>query len=158
MATAVGAAMLLYFVLSRRLAGEDVSARGGGGGGVGSGKRRRGRALRRPVQPPATWIEAVGTLAETLRFTYSETLGKWPIGDLAFGIKYLMRRQVGETENRCSSLFQHRLACRLDPSEMARFGLPLKACVLDLKCEFLCSNCGFPIVFCTAGKNGFDTK
>jgi len=100
MATAVGGAMLLYFVLSRRLAGEDVSVGGGGGGGgggVGSGKRRRGRsAARRPVQPPATWIEAVGTLAETLRFTYSETLGKWPIGDLAFGIKYLMRRQVRE--------------------------------------------------------------
>jgi hypothetical protein len=92
MATAVGAAMVLYFVLSRRLAGEDVSA--GGGGGGGAGKRRRGRAARRPAQPPATWIEAVGTLAETLRFTYSETLGKWPIGDLAFGIKYLMRRQV----------------------------------------------------------------
>ncbi|WVZ71407.1 hypothetical protein U9M48_019998 [Paspalum notatum var. saurae] len=92
MATAVGAAMVLYFVLSRRLAGEDVSV-GGGGGGGGAGKRRRGRAVRRPAQPPATWIEAVGTLAETLRFTYSETLGKWPIGDLAFGIKYLMRRQ-----------------------------------------------------------------
>ncbi|TKW12212.1 hypothetical protein SEVIR_5G022000v4 [Setaria viridis] len=89
MATAVGAAMVLYFVLSRRLAGEDVSV----GGGGGAGKRRRGRAARRPTQPPATWIEAVGTLAETLRFTYSETLGKWPIGDLAFGIKYLMRRQ-----------------------------------------------------------------
>jgi hypothetical protein len=29
-----------------------------------------------------------------LRFTYSETLGKWPIGDLAFGINYFMRRQV----------------------------------------------------------------
>ncbi|KAF8724377.1 hypothetical protein HU200_021409 [Digitaria exilis] len=83
--------MVLYFVLSRRLAGEDVSV--GGGGGGGAGKRRRGRAARRPTQPPATWIEAVGTLAETLRFTYSETLGKWPIGDLAFGIKYLMRRQ-----------------------------------------------------------------
>ncbi|KAF8661792.1 hypothetical protein HU200_056747 [Digitaria exilis] len=80
--------MVLYFVLSRRLAGEDVSVSGGG-----AGKRRRGRAARRPTQPPATWIEAVGTLAETLRFTYSETLGKWPIGDLAFGIKYLMRRQ-----------------------------------------------------------------
>ena len=124
MATAVGGAMLLYFVLSRRLAGEDVSVGGGGGGGgggVGSGKRRRGRsAARRPVQPPATWIEAVGTLAETLRFTYSETLGKWPIGDLAFGIKYLMRRQV-RPENRSSSLFLHRVACRLDPSEMARF-------------------------------------
>jgi hypothetical protein len=32
-------------------------------------------------------------LSETLRFTYSETLGKWPIGDLAFGINYLIRRQ-----------------------------------------------------------------
>ncbi|KAL5229086.1 hypothetical protein ABZP36_017351 [Zizania latifolia] len=91
MATAVGAAMVLYFVLSRRLAHEDAA--GGGVGGGGGGKRRRGRVARRPAQPPATWIEAVGTLAETLRFTYSETLGKWPIGDLAFGIKYLMRRQ-----------------------------------------------------------------
>ncbi|KAK3160705.1 hypothetical protein QOZ80_1BG0063270 [Eleusine coracana subsp. coracana] len=90
MATAVGAAMVLYFVLSRRLSNEDAV---GGGAGGGGGKRRRGRAPRRPAQPPATWIEAVGTLAETLRFTYSETLGKWPIGDLAFGIKYLMRHQ-----------------------------------------------------------------
>jgi hypothetical protein len=92
MATALGAAMLLYFVLSRRLAQHEDSA--GSPGGGGGGKRRRGRAVRRPAQPPATWIEAVGTLAETLRFTYAETLGKWPIGDLAFGIKYLMRRQV----------------------------------------------------------------
>ncbi|KAI5006881.1 hypothetical protein ZWY2020_042093 [Hordeum vulgare] len=61
-----------------------------------AGRRREeaeGRAARRPSQPPATWMEAVGTLADTLRFTYSETLGKWPIRDLAFGIKYLMRRQ-----------------------------------------------------------------
>jgi hypothetical protein len=101
MATAVGAAMVLYFVLSRRLAGEDVSVGGGSGGGGGAGKRRRGRAARRPTQPPATWIEAVGTLAETLRFTYSETLGKWPIGDLAFGIKYLMRRQVRDWDSPC---------------------------------------------------------
>ncbi|MBA0650311.1 hypothetical protein Goklo_017741, partial [Gossypium klotzschianum] len=35
----------------------------------------------------------IATISETLRFTYSETLGKWPIGDLAFGINYLMRRQ-----------------------------------------------------------------
>ena len=93
MATALGAAMLLYFVLSRRLAHHEDAA-GSPGGVAGGAKRRRGRAVRRPAQPPATWIEAVGTLAETLRFTYSETLGKWPIGDLAFGIKYLMRRQV----------------------------------------------------------------
>jgi hypothetical protein len=35
--------------------------------------------------------------------------------------------------------------------------LALKACVLDLKCEFLCSNCVSPIAFCTAGsgRNGF---
>jgi hypothetical protein len=93
MATAVAVAMVLYFVLSRRLANDDAV---GGAAGGGGGKRRRGRAPRRPAQPPATWIEAVGTLAETLRFTYSETLGKWPIGDLAFGIKYLMRRQVSQ--------------------------------------------------------------
>ncbi|KAE8790472.1 lipase class 3-like protein [Hordeum vulgare] len=91
MATALGAAMLLYFVLSRRLANHEEAA--GSSGGGGGGKRRRGRAARQPSQPPATWMEAVGTLADTLRFTYSETLGKWPIGDLAFGIKYLMRRQ-----------------------------------------------------------------
>ncbi|KAL2322233.1 hypothetical protein Fmac_026612 [Flemingia macrophylla] len=30
-------------------------------------------------------METISTLSETLRFTYSETLGKWPIGDLAFG-------------------------------------------------------------------------
>lgn len=45
-------------------------------------------------RPPSTWFEALATISETLRFTYSETLGKWPIGDLAFGINYLLRRQV----------------------------------------------------------------
>ncbi|KAM0947634.1 putative fungal lipase-like domain, mono-/di-acylglycerol lipase, alpha/Beta hydrolase [Dioscorea sansibarensis] len=88
MATAAGVAMLLYFVLSRRLSArdvEDVSKLGKAG--------RRRVALRRPAQAPATWREAASTLAETLRFAYAETLGKWPIGDLAFGIKYLMRRQ-----------------------------------------------------------------
>lgn len=91
MATAAGVAMLLYFVLSRRLSArdvEDVSKPGKAG--------RRRVALRRPAQAPATWREAASTLAETLRFAYAETLGKWPIGDLAFGIKYLMRRQVSE--------------------------------------------------------------
>ena len=45
-------------------------------------------------RPPSTWFEALATISETLRFTYSETLGKWPIGDLAFGINYLLRRRV----------------------------------------------------------------
>ncbi|XP_050216558.1 uncharacterized protein LOC126667595 isoform X2 [Mercurialis annua] len=89
MATAAGAAVLLYFVLSRRLAakGADQS------GDLSKSKSVRRRIARRPAQAPATWLETITTLSETLRFTYSETLGKWPIGDLAFGINYLIRKQ-----------------------------------------------------------------
>jgi hypothetical protein len=53
----------------------------------------RRRIVVRPSRPPSTWYEALSTLSETLRFTYAETLGKWPIGDLAFGINFLLRRQ-----------------------------------------------------------------
>ncbi|URE49034.1 Lipase 3 N-terminal region [Musa troglodytarum] len=98
-ATAAAMAVVLYFLLSRRIAATrtDGEEDHGGGGSVHKVERvaaGRRRIARRPAQPPATWREAVATLVETLRFTYSETLGKWPIGDLAFGIKYLMRRQV----------------------------------------------------------------
>ncbi|KAL2319057.1 hypothetical protein Fmac_032933 [Flemingia macrophylla] len=41
------------------------------------------RVSHRLIQAPATWLETISTLSETLRFTYSETLGKWLIGDLA---------------------------------------------------------------------------
>ncbi|KAG6520939.1 hypothetical protein ZIOFF_018003 [Zingiber officinale] len=99
-ATAAGMAVVLYFLFSRRLASAraDREEECGGGGrlskvGGRTATAGRRRISRRPAQPPATWREAVTTLADTLRFTYSETLGKWPIGDLAFGIKYLMRRQ-----------------------------------------------------------------
>ncbi|KAG0480515.1 hypothetical protein HPP92_011109 [Vanilla planifolia] len=96
MATAAGMAMLLYFFLNRRLsasmAATDEERAGDTSKAVGRGGGRR-KIARTPAQAPATWREAVATLAETLRFTYTETLGKWPIGDLAFGIKYLMRRQ-----------------------------------------------------------------
>lgn len=89
--TASGAAVLLYFLLSRRLAagrveGEDERSK--------LSRSFRRRISRRPAQAPATLFESISTLSETLRFTYSETLGKWPIGDLAFGINYFMRRQV----------------------------------------------------------------
>ncbi|XP_072959034.1 uncharacterized protein [Typha angustifolia] len=96
MATAAGMAMLLYFVLSRRIAAKEAEEEriSGADGDLSKlGRPGRRRIARRPAQPPATWREAVATLAEALRFTYSETLGKWPIGDLAFGIKYLMRQQ-----------------------------------------------------------------
>ena len=95
MATAAGAAVMLYYVLSRKLgrkAAEDDLA-GGDQSRSGRSVRRR-RISRRPAQPPATLLESIVTLSETLSFTYSETLGKWPIGDLAFGINYFMRKQV----------------------------------------------------------------
>lgn len=99
MATAAGAAALLYYTLNRRLQTErlneegecsnsrDVAAR------AAPGSPSRSRVSRRDVRAPATWLETISTLSETLRFTYSETLGKWPIGDLAFGISFLLKRQ-----------------------------------------------------------------
>ncbi|KAK7412914.1 hypothetical protein VNO78_04669 [Psophocarpus tetragonolobus] len=96
MATAAGAAVMLYYVLSRRLARkEEDDDEGQGDGDVSKSSRsvRRRRLSRRPAQAPATLLESIVTLSETLRFTYSETLGKWPIGDLAFGINYFMRKQ-----------------------------------------------------------------
>ncbi|KAK2645329.1 hypothetical protein Ddye_020524 [Dipteronia dyeriana] len=96
MATAAGAAVLLYYVLSRRLASKETLKDDGGEGSDDLSKSNRSakrRISRRPAQAPATWLETMTTLTETLRFTYSETLGKWPIADLAFGINYLMRRE-----------------------------------------------------------------
>ncbi|KAL7144413.1 hypothetical protein ABFS83_07G010300 [Erythranthe nasuta] len=94
MAATAGAVVLLYYVVSRRISsavdGEDSS---GGDYSKSMSRSAKKRLSRRPAQAPATWLETISTLSETLRFTYSETLGKWPIGDLAFGINYLIRRQ-----------------------------------------------------------------
>ncbi|XP_028788776.1 uncharacterized protein LOC114744791 [Neltuma alba] len=94
MATAAGAAVVLYYVLSRRLARKGIDDEDPDGDLSKSSRSvRRKRLARRPAQAPATLLESIVTLTETLRFTYSETLGKWPIGDLAFGINYFMRKQ-----------------------------------------------------------------
>ncbi|KAL9240269.1 hypothetical protein vseg_014510 [Gypsophila vaccaria] len=97
MATAAGAAIILYVLINRRLSAnseEDAGDRGGSVAGEAKSTRSlRRKVSRRPAQAPATWYDTMTTLSETLRFTYSETLGKWPLGDLAFGINYLMRRQ-----------------------------------------------------------------
>lgn len=96
MATAAGAAALLYYTLGRRSlpASNGDENEENNNGTVAIPKRTvKKRVVGRPAQAPATWFETISTLSETLRFTYSETLGKWPIGDLAFGINFLLRRQ-----------------------------------------------------------------
>ncbi|XP_020101665.1 uncharacterized protein LOC109719410 isoform X2 [Ananas comosus] len=118
MATAAGTAVLLYLVLSGRLSPaaaaaaaaavvEDGEERGLLRGGDAAAEEeeeeeekkkkkkkgaRKGRG-RWPDKPPATWGEAAAIAARTVRFTYSETLGKWPLGEIAFGIKYYMKQQ-----------------------------------------------------------------
>ncbi|KAM1714166.1 hypothetical protein ACFX12_024814 [Malus domestica] len=96
MATAAGAAALLYYTLNRKLqsplsGGDDVED--GRGDVPKHAPLGIERVSHRLIQAPATWLETISTLSETLRFTYSETLGKWPIGDLAFGISFLLKRQ-----------------------------------------------------------------
>ncbi|EEC74117.1 hypothetical protein OsI_09173 [Oryza sativa Indica Group] len=97
MATAAGAAALLYYTLNRRLQVEKLNQEGGNERDAATrgalSTTSRSRVSRRDVRAPATWLETISTLSETLRFTYSETLGKWPIGDLAFGISFLLKRQ-----------------------------------------------------------------
>lgn len=100
MGVAVGTAWLLY---NYRIAGlsypwgglsTDSSKQGESESLLhGSHRRLNANTNISRYKPPSTWFEALATIAETLRFTYSETLGKWPIGDLAFGINYLLRRQ-----------------------------------------------------------------
>ncbi|GFZ04309.1 mono-/di-acylglycerol lipase, N-terminal [Actinidia rufa] len=95
MATAAGAAALLYYTLNRKLqTGRPTEDEDENGSEVHS-QIYLGidRVSHRLVQAPVTWLETISTLSETLRFTYSETLGKWPIGDLAFGINFLIKRQ-----------------------------------------------------------------
>lgn len=98
MATAAGAAALLYYTLNRKIQ-SNVSPphdddNENGQEVVSQATPGIDRISRRLIQAPATWLETISTLSETLRFTYSETLGKWPIGDLAFGINFLLKRQV----------------------------------------------------------------
>jgi hypothetical protein len=87
-ASAAGTAALVYVALSGLLSPAS-----------GDEKRRRrsaeeGEAERWPERAPASWREAVAVLSRTAGFAYAETLGKWPLGDIAFGINHYMRIQV----------------------------------------------------------------
>lgn len=96
MATAAGAAALLYYTLNKKLQTPVTAQDDDENESLVQNHGPLGveRVSNRLIQAPATWLETISTLSETLRFTYSETLGKWPIGDLAFGISYLLKRQV----------------------------------------------------------------
>lgn len=102
MATAVGAAALLYYKLNRKL---QLNTSDGDNENDTNEPIQTSlgidRVSHRLIQAPATWLETIFTLSETLRFTYSETLGKWPIGDLAFGINFFLKRQVNTSTISC---------------------------------------------------------
>lgn len=113
MATAAGTAVLLYLVLSGRLCGDAAGDDGALEDQLISSaleaRRRRKedtrarREQRRapppctkrrwPERPPDGWGEAAALTARTVGFTWAETLGKWTLGEVAFGIKYYMRQQ-----------------------------------------------------------------
>ncbi|KAI3727365.1 hypothetical protein L1987_67179 [Smallanthus sonchifolius] len=95
MATAAGAAALLYYTLNKKLQSGVTAEDDDENENLVQNHGPLGveRVSNRLIQAPATWLETISTLSETLRFTYSETLGKWPIGDLAFGISYLLKQQ-----------------------------------------------------------------
>ncbi|CAL4986161.1 unnamed protein product [Urochloa decumbens] len=83
LAAAAGTAALVYAALSGRLSSASGDAEA---------------ALRReeerwPERAPASWREAAAVTARTAGLAYAETLGKWPLGDIAFGINHYMRIQ-----------------------------------------------------------------
>lgn len=98
MATAAGAAALLYYTLNKKL--QSMPSSQDDDDDDDNVNRRQSnvhlgihRVSTKLIRAPATWLETISTLSETLRFTYSETLGKWPIGELAFGISFLLKQQ-----------------------------------------------------------------
>ncbi|OIW02463.1 hypothetical protein TanjilG_05056 [Lupinus angustifolius] len=93
MATAAGAAALLYYTINRKLQSRTIGDDEHISDAPTNVPLGIDRVSHRLIQAPATWSETISTLSETLRFTYSETLGKWPLGDLAFGISFLLKRQ-----------------------------------------------------------------
>ena len=95
MASAAGTAAIVYVALSGRL-----SSASGDAVTIDAARRRRRSAEegeeeeRWPERAPASWREALAVAARTAGFAFAETLGKWPLADIAFGINHYMRIQV----------------------------------------------------------------
>ncbi|CAL4978991.1 unnamed protein product [Urochloa decumbens] len=91
LASAAGTAALVYAALSGRLSSASGDAE--------AALRReedgdkKGEEERWPERAPASWREAAAVTARTAGLAYAETLGKWPLGDIAFGINHYMRIQ-----------------------------------------------------------------
>jgi hypothetical protein len=83
---AAGGAVLLYLALLCRLSHQDASER------EEEGDEEEESSW--PELPPSTWLEGLTVATKTVLFACGETIGKWPIGDIAFGIKRQMKRQV----------------------------------------------------------------
>lgn len=83
---AAGGAVLLYLALLCRLSHQDASE--------GEEGDQEEEESSWPEMPPSTWLEGVTVATKTVLFACGETIGKWPIGDIAFGIKRQIKLQV----------------------------------------------------------------
>ncbi|URD90610.1 Lipase (class 3) [Musa troglodytarum] len=99
-ATAAAVTVLLCLVLCMREGEVEEGEEGVAGGAsdeVVLGRHRTGGRWRKrrqsPTEPPVTWMGKLVLVAGTIRFTFSETLGRWPLVDLLFGIRHHMRRR-----------------------------------------------------------------
>ncbi|KAJ8466150.1 hypothetical protein OPV22_028702 [Ensete ventricosum] len=96
-ATAAALTVLLCLLLCMREGAVEEGVAGDASDGVVLERHRSGGRWRKrqqsPTEPPVTWMGKLALVVGTIRFTFSETLGRWPLVDLLFGIKHHMRRQ-----------------------------------------------------------------
>ena len=85
---AAGAAVALYFWVRRN--NSLLCGFAGASGGSAAALPLSGRH-----QAPSGTLDALYFLAEALRYTWGETLGRWSATDLLIGLVYLARRSTG---------------------------------------------------------------
>ncbi|XP_078167637.1 uncharacterized protein LOC144562309 [Carex rostrata] len=104
MAAAMGTAVLLYLVLSGRLSVEDAEERRllkeaskrtriERKERKDKKKKKKKDKVKWPEKPPVNFGQALGQASRAVRYTWKQTLGKWTLGEIAFGIKYYMKQQ-----------------------------------------------------------------
>ncbi|CAO2142639.1 unnamed protein product [Urochloa humidicola] len=91
-AAAAGTAALVYVAVSGRFSKATLRRQRGREREEEDGDKK-GEEERWPERAPASWREVAAVTARTAGLAYAETLGKWPLGDIAFGINHYMRIQ-----------------------------------------------------------------